>query len=371
MKPSVCRANRSRFSSGFFVAVTTATFVAGMPALAQQTFSVDRLTDAGEGEGLIGDLRYCITNAIDGDAITFAVIGTINLTRALPELRQNISIEGPGANQLTVRRNLGGYYDIFRVTGGRIRISGLTVANGTGGIHNSADLILSACRISGNGGLPGSGGGIYNSGILAVSDSTIAANSLGDGVVFGYCGGATGAGVYNVGTLTINNSTISGNRAHCTLCVFDCYDIGQGGGVYNGGTLMISNSTVSNNFADYDSGIATERPRVLHMRNTILAGNDGSDLSGQLSSSGYNLIGDTRGGSGYGDTDLLNVNPLLGQLQDNGGPTFTHALLPGSPAIDAGDPDFIGPPDFDQRGDGFPRTANGRIDIGAFEVQAE
>jgi len=60
---------------------------------------------------------------------------------------------------------------------------------------------------------------------------------------------------------------------------------------------------------------------------------------------------------------------MLGPLQDNGGPTFTHALLTGSPAIDAGDPNFTPPPYYDQRGPGFARVVNGRIDIGAFEVQ--
>jgi hypothetical protein len=62
---------------------------------------------------------------------------------------------------------------------------------------------------------------------------------------------------------------------------------------------------------------------------------------------------------------------MLGPLQDNGGPTFTHALLTGSPAIDHGDPNFTSPPYYDQRGPGFARVVNGRIDIGAFEVQAE
>jgi hypothetical protein len=56
-------------------------------------------------------------------------------------------------------------------------------------------------------------------------------------------------------------------------------------------------------------------------------------------------------------------------LQDNGGPTFTHQLLPGSPAINAGDPNFMPPPFFDQRGPGFNRVINGRIDKGSFEVQ--
>jgi hypothetical protein len=61
---------------------------------------------------------------------------------------------------------------------------------------------------------------------------------------------------------------------------------------------------------------------------------------------------------------------MLGPLQDNGGPTFTHALLSGSPAIDAGDPNFTPPPYYDQRGPNFWRVRNGRIDIGSFEVQA-
>jgi hypothetical protein len=66
--------------------------------------------------------------------------------------------------------------------------------------------------------------------------------------------------------------------------------------------------------------------------------------------------------------NLMNTDPLLGPLQDNGGPTLTMALLPGSPAIDAGD--NTDAPDFDQRGPGFPRIVNGIIDIAAFEVQA-
>ena len=61
---------------------------------------------------------------------------------------------------------------------------------------------------------------------------------------------------------------------------------------------------------------------------------------------------------------------MLGPLQDNGGPTFTHELLTGSPAFNMGDPSFTPPPDYDQRGPGFNRVMHGRIDIGAFEVQA-
>src|SRR5262249_31154114 len=117
-----------------------------------------------------------------------------------------------------------------------------------------------------------------------------------------------------------------------------------GGGIYNVGTLTA--------------------------RNTIIAGNTGDvpDLAGNLGSLGHNLIGDSRGGSGFHVTDLLNVNPLLGPLQDNGGPTFTHALLPRSPAINAGD--NTGAPDSAQRGPGFPRIVGGTTNIGAFEAQA-
>jgi hypothetical protein len=84
---------------------------------------------------------------------------------------------------------------------------------------------------------------------------------------------------------------------------------------------------------------------------------------------GYNLFGNSSGGSGYTDTDLLDVDPLLGPLQDNGGPTLTHALLPGSPAIGAGDK--TGHPRWDQRGRPYRRVVHGRMDIGAFEVQSD
>src|SRR5262249_20201921 len=66
-------------------------------------------------------------------------------------------------------------------------------------------------------------------------------------------------------------------------------------------------------------------------------------------------------------TDLLYVDPQLGPLQDNGGPTWTMALLPGSAAVGTGDPTDA--PEFDQRGPGFARVVDGKIDIGAFEVQ--
>jgi len=91
--------------------------------------------------------------------------------------------------------------------------------------------------------------------------------------------------------------------------------------------------------------------------------------SGRITSLGYNLSSDHANGLLTGPGDQINTDPMLGALQDNGGPTFTHALLPGSPAINAGDPTFTPPPFYDQRGPGFRRVRNGRIDIGSFEVQ--
>jgi hypothetical protein len=88
-----------------------------------------------------------------------------------------------------------------------------------------------------------------------------------------------------------------------------------------------------------------------------------------MSSLGYNLSSDNGGGSLTATGDQINTDPMLGPLQDNGGSTFTHELLSGSPAINAGDPSFTPPPDYDQRGSGFQRVVNGRVDIGAFEVQ--
>jgi hypothetical protein len=332
-------------------------------------FTVDRLTDDGTGSGLTGDLRYCITNATSGaDTITFGVTGTITIsssTGPLPPLEHSVRIEGPGADLVTVD---GAYLDehVFVVSGGAtVTIHGLTITRGFadsygGGILNAGNLTLLACTISGNDvEFDGQvyGGGIYNSGTLTIRDSTISGNSaeadLGDG---------NGAGIYNDGTLTLLNSTVADNYAWG-------FEFGsQGGGIANYGMLTIRNSTVSDNAAAKGGGIRNSG--ILDMRDTILAdngANPGPDLYGNLASSGYNLIGKSSGGSGYAPTDLLDVDPMLGPLADNGGPTQTMALLPGSPAIAAAD--ITGAPRWDQRGRGYHRIVNGTIDIGAFEVQ--
>jgi hypothetical protein len=120
----------------------------------------------------------------------------------------------------------------------------------------------------------------------------------------------------------------------------------NGGGIYNFGASVTIGATILN------------------------TGASGANISGDVNSLGHNLSDDDGGGNLTAPGDQVNTDPMLGPLQDNGSPTYTHALLMGSPAIDMGDPSFTPPPDYDQRGPGFPRVVNGRIDIGAFEVQA-
>jgi hypothetical protein len=382
-------------------------------------YTVDRLTDADTGTGPVGSLRYCLLEPLlpnGPDTINFSVTGTINLGSALPKLTRSVSIQGPGADLLTVRRDSGGNYRIFTVNAGlTASISGLTIANGSsngsrgggisnsgtltisnsiitanidGGISNSGTLTVGNSTITANGNGYGSGGGIYNgSGTVTVSNSTIAVNSAGDGA--GICNGdgkltinnctisgnyplsyvySLGGGIYNsTGTLTISNSTITTNTAS-----------GQGGGIYNDiGKLRVSNCTISGNSAG-SSGGGIWSPSGMVAGNTIIAGNKapvGSDVYGNLGSLGHNLLSNPQDVSGLVATDLGHVvNPLLGPLQDNGGPTKTQALLPGSPAINAGDTSLAkdgqgSPLTTDQRDTGFSRIVNGTVDIGAYEVQ--
>ena len=197
----------------------------------------------------------------------------------------------------------------------------------------------------------GFGGGISNYGILTITNSTINSNEC-------Y---ASGGGISNAGTLTITNSTVSGNRADGQ---HDGKPWGRAGGI--SGVVTLNNSTISNNYASLSAG-GLEGSGTLG--NTILNNNSDANLTGAFTSLGYNLSSDDGGGNLTGPGDQINTDPLLGPLQDNGGATLTHALLPGSPAINAGDPAFTPPPSYDQRGNPFVRVYNGRIDIGSFEAQ--
>jgi hypothetical protein len=194
------------------------------------------------------------------------------------------------------------------------------------------------------------GGGIAGSGAVTITSSTVSGN-LADGEHDGQPWGR-GGGVS--GSLTLSNSTLSGNYADVS-----------GGGFDGGG--VITNSTISDNVG---GGISVNG--TLEIGNSILNASapNISNNGGTVISQGYNVCSDDGGGFLNGQGDQINTNPLLGPLQDNGGPTFTYELLTGSPAIDAGDPKFTPPPYYDQRGSNFWRERNGRIDVGSFEVQA-
>jgi hypothetical protein len=201
-------------------------------------------------------------------------------------------------------------------------------------------------------------------------------------------------------TLKVLNSTISGNSAHfygggifnisayggsAPADVFNSTLSGNsagrfGGGIYNNAfvdgssPLEILHSTFSDNsaFQGPSVGIANFSA-TLQLGSTILNASSISNSSGTITSLGYNLSSDNGAGFLTATGDQIDTTPMLGPLQDNGGLTFTHALLTGSPAMDAGDPNFdpnaFNPPMiYDQRGPGYDRVAHGRVDIGAFEI---
>jgi hypothetical protein len=274
-----------------------------------------------------------------------------------------------------------------------------------GAIFNSGVLALNGSTIEANSvhaatNVKALGGAIFNQGALTINNSTLTANSAQGGPAgFGsgsssdspghFAGKGMGGGIYmSDGTLTINSSTLSDNRAHggdAGSMYLEPGD-GYGGGLYiAGGTVSINNSTLADNqaiFGVFTPGIASGNsygggiynaagPSALEMYDTIVADNSahsaGPDLDGSVTSLGHNLIGNSTGGSGFAASDLVNVNPRLGPLQNNGGPTQTRALIAGSPAIDAGD--NANAPVYDQRGPGFERVVNGTIDIGALEAE--
>jgi hypothetical protein len=286
---------------------------------------------------------------------------------------------------------------VFEIASGEtVTISGLTIRNGHddtigGGIDNEGGATLTITNSTLSGNTAGSvnnpsvaGGGIFSSGTLTIVNSTVSGNAVG-----GISG--RGGGIYNGGTLTIVNSTVSGNTAiigagidnggvATTVTITNSTFSGNaasayGGACLNSGTLQIANSTLSDNSAFLGGAILLSGPFApLQIGNTILnRGDSGENIHSfgfaTVTSLGYNLSSDDAGGHLTGPGDQINTDPVLGPLQDNGGPTFTHALLPGSPAINAGNPNFTPPPFFDQRGPGFNRVVNGRIDIGSFEVQ--
>jgi hypothetical protein len=266
---------------------------------------------------------------------------------------------------------------IYNADGGTAMLTGITVSGNNasvdgGGISNDVGgtVTLTNSTVSGNN-AGDDAGGIFNLGTMTLTNITVSGNNCGDG----------GGGIrHSVGTLTLTNSTVSGNNA------------GQnGGGFYNfSGTASSFNSTITDNRSDADlngtgigGGVHNDPAATFTFQNTILAGNfetqrvgnsfvaTTGECDGTITSSGNNLMKNYDTSHCTVTGNPLLADPKLGPLQNNGGPTQTHALLVGSPAIDGGNPsgcrDNLGALlATDQRG--FRRTVVATCDIGAYEL---
>ncbi len=298
----------------------------------------------GDSDTTSGD---CTAGSGD-DTITFApgiAGGTITLGGTELTISSNLTITGPSAG-MTIDGNNASC--VFNISSGTVEMSSLTITNGNG---------------TGSG--PGAGG-IRNLGTLTLNSVTVSNNT-----VSGF-----GGGIISANTLTLNNSTISGNTS------------GSGGGgiADQDSTNIINNSTIYNNSTTAAGGGGGldmfGSSSTTNIKNSILAGNsNGSGANNvvtsggaTVTSQGYNLESGTDAGFTE-PTDLQNTDPKLLALADNGGPTQTHALDNGSPALEQipfGTNGCGTTYTTDQRGYARPGTKNqptNKCEMGAWEAQ--
>jgi hypothetical protein len=322
--------------------------------------SVDRGTDHCDAtktyDALFGYVSLTIANSVISDNSGSGVATAGGRVTILNSMLSGNFVQGNDGGGISS----GNFKSPAEVTVVNSTISGNS-ASGAGGGGIFADytlLTIVNSTISGNSADVGGGISVGVSSVSVVN-STVSGNSAGYGG-----GGISGnsPGLFGGASLIITNSTMSGNSAGT-----------NGGGIDTGTSLEIANSTVSGNSAASGGGIYNEQQSSVEISNTILnAGASGENIvnnGGTVMSHGYNVCSDNAGGYLTGPGDQINTDPLLGPLQDNGGPTLTHAPLPGSPAIDAGDPNFTPPPFHDQRGPCYHRVFGRRIDVGSVETQ--
>jgi hypothetical protein len=374
--------------------------------------------NATQGGGVLNAERLTIENvvitankALEGAGIRNSTSGTLTVRNS------QLSGNQAGGGTATPDGQGGGLYNAGTATFIDSSIFGNNVLTGTGGAFiNSGTLTLQNSSVSGNSAARAVGG-ILNSGVLKVVNSTIANNH---GFESGGFDGAVGA-LHNqsAGTVTLQSSTVSGNGATLFAGILNDGSMllenstvsgniagRDRGGISNSGNLTLRNSTIvgnragANNVGGAGAGIHSDNLFGVVMHNTIVAGNlrgpiagptTADNFSGNAAStaSSHNLIGpgDSSGlaNGGVNGNQIGVVNALLGPLASNGGATQTHLPLPGSPAINAGgnaqipldafdldgDSNTTEPIPFDQRGSGFARVNGGTVDVGAVEVQSD
>jgi hypothetical protein len=320
-------------------------------------------------------LRNALIDAtVNGESVSLgspSPAGPYTVTQSTPlMISHNINLVGVGARSSRIVRTGGFPAGVLQITSGvtvGATIQGVTITGGAavngGGIDNEGVLTVRDSTVTGNQ-ASGVGGGINNFESLIVTGSTINGNSAADG------GGVNTDGLS--ASVVLLNSTIADNTAVVAG--------GVGGGIFNTiGTVTLANDTLSSNHAPGGSGGNIYNKDTVLARNTIITGgtatsgkeNCGAGVGVPVVSQGYNL--EDRDQCALTNTgDQVNTDPLLGALQNNGGPTDTQALPLGSPAVDHGNPAgctdaFSALLTVDQRGMARPQGLN--CDIGAYELQ--
>jgi parallel beta-helix repeat protein len=319
----------------------------GTATLTGCTISGNTATDNGGGIYTYAGTTSLYNSTVSGNHAHYGG-GLINFATTV--------LKGCTVSGNSARYGGGLWTDMLATLTGCAVSSNVTSING-GGINNYyyGTANLTNCTVSGNSAQ--NGGGLMNYATATLTGCTVSGNSA-----------RNGGGVWNNTTATLTSSTLYGNSA-----------TNYGGGLWNNATATLANCTVSGNSAQngggglWSNGSPTPTTNV---GNTIVAGNTGTtngpDASGIFVSKDHNLIGESDGSQGWSTAspyfDQLGsiAKPtvaLLAHLGNYGGPTPTLALLPGSPAIDAGL--TTGAPASDQRGEGRVNA----VDIGAFESQ--